>query len=97
MSKYFKLKAGIPKKEQTSWWKNIKRKKHRDRISDELCEQVKDFFLSPEVSRECPCKREAIKDKETKTIIQKNIMVLTMQEAVHKYVVSVTKILSLNR
>ena len=80
MKKYFNVRSGIPQlKNSTPWWKTNIRKQRKDRLSDETRGVVNDFFLLPEVSRECPEKKEAI--KVNKKIIQKNIMVLTLQEA----------------
>ena len=65
------------------WWLPKTRKRRRDRISDELRETVKEFYLDPNISREVPCKRECINVTENgkKKAVVKHLMTLTVKDA----------------
>lgn len=69
------------------WWMPHRRKLRKDRVSDEVRNSISNFFLSAEVSREVPCKREVIKVKEgdTTVVTQKHLMILTYREAYDLY------------
>jgi hypothetical protein len=62
----------------------------KDRIQDDIKTEISDFYLSPEVSREVPVKKECVTvvDKSTglKTKVQKQVMIMTRSEAYKKYV-----------
>ena len=61
----------------------------KDRIQDDIKTEISDFYLSPEVSREVPVKKECVTvvDKSTgpKTKVQ-NQVIMTRSEAYKKYV-----------
>ena len=65
------------------WLARKGRKPWKDKIPDEVRQEVQDFFLSAEISREVPCKREIIKvkDGDKVTEIPKHLMFLTYKEA----------------
>lgn len=78
----------IRKRKQDSdreWWRPKLRKRRKDAISELCRQQVYNFFLLPEVSRENPCKKDVIKvlDKKTGTKVPtaKQTMVITMEAA----------------
>ena len=79
---------GVPQNKNTDWWKRNTRKKRKDRLSDEIMKEVKDFYLQPDVTRQIPGKTEVIKTK-TETgeavILQKHVMVMTRAPAIHSY------------
>lgn len=57
-------------------------------ISGTVRTSVEAFFLSPEISREIPLKKEAIKVKDvtgSSKTVQKNVMVMSVQEAFGAY------------
>ena len=86
MKKYFSVRSGIPQILRKDWWKCQPRRKRKDRLREEDRRHVVDFFLSPEISREVPCKKDALKQKGSDTgLIQKNLMTLTLAEAFQEY------------
>ena len=85
MKKYFDIKRGIPQQKKGPFWEEKKRKRRRDKISDTVRDRVEAFYLSPEISRELPLKKEAMKVKDeagTVVTVQKNVMVMSMKEAI---------------
>lgn len=55
--------------------------------TEEVKEQEKEFYLSPNISREVPDKREAIKvnDKDKVLIVQRHYMSMAIQDACEEY------------
>lgn len=74
----------------TAWWSNEMRKKRKDRIKDDIKSEIREFYLSPEVNREVPVKRECVTvvDRNTclKTKVHKQVMIMTQGEAYKIYV-----------
>ena len=72
-------------KVQHEWWKQKQRKKRSDTIKADVKESVKQFFLSAEISREVPAKREVVRVKTPtgKETLQKHAMTMTLEDA-HK-------------
>jgi hypothetical protein len=71
---------------RAEWWKKKQRKTKCDVISEHVKESVKEFFLSAEISREVPSKREVVRIKTQtgqKETLQKHVMTITLEEA-HK-------------
>ena len=64
-------------------WKPDVRKRRKDRISEMTRRKVQDFYLSAEVSREVPNKKEVvcIKQGGKKEFVQKHVMIITTGEA----------------
>ena len=88
MKKYFDIKRGIPHQKNGIFWQEKKRKRRKDKIPDTVRCRVESFYLSPEISRELPLKREAMKVKDESgavVTVQKNIMVMSMKEAFGAY------------
>lgn len=81
LSSYLKIRQprdkGCKKGEQ--WWKPKARKIRKDRISESTREKAKSFFLSLEISRQVPNK------KDVKTVdgekMQQHIMTMTLSDA----------------
>ena len=73
--------------DETNWWKPNPRKRRRDRISENVKQKIKDFYLSAEISRIVPNKKEVIclKTQEEKQYVQKQVMVMTSADAFHQY------------
>ena len=69
------------------WWKVPPRHRRKDRIPETVRERVREFFLSPEVSRQVPCKKDAILQKKDGicTVTEKHIMTMTLSEAFEDY------------
>ena len=86
LQKKLDLRKEKPKKvQETEWWKPKTRKPRKDRVPDQVKERIKEFFLSPAVSREVPDKRAAIKIKDKKTskvrVVQRHYMSMSIQDA----------------
>lgn len=75
------------KTQNTSWWKQKPRKRRKDRISEAIKTRVSEFYLSQEVSREVPNKKDVlcVKQGTCKTYIQKHVMTMTSADAYHTY------------
>ena len=63
LRKYFGFTKGIPhsKIQMNPCWRETIIKKRKDSIPDDTKNIVRDFFLSNEISRETPLKKEVIK------------------------------------
>ncbi|CAH1233108.1 Hypp590 [Branchiostoma lanceolatum] len=74
-------------KEARQWWRPKLRKKRKDRIPELLKQKVKEFYLSPQISREVPDKRAAVKIKEGSKVIllQRQNMTMTIDDAYTLY------------
>ena len=86
-----KKRLGVNRKPvKSALWNNEMRGWEKDRIQDDIKTEISDFYLSPEVSREVPVKKECVTvvDKSTglKTKVQKQVMIMTRSEAYKKYV-----------
>ena len=75
--------GGHVQKSGEKWGQGKKRETRKYAISNETKEEVKKFFLMPEVSRENPCKKEVmkIKDDVGTSLQPKYTMIMTMKEA----------------
>jgi len=64
-------------KESEVWW-DPRPKKRKDRISEAIKESVNNLFLSPDINREVPDKRAAVKIKDgtKKVIVQRHYMTM---------------------
>jgi hypothetical protein len=84
LQKYFQV-SHKSRKVQHEWWKQKQRKRRSDTIKADVKESVKQFFLSAEISREVPAKREVVtvKTPTGKETLQKHVMTMTLEEA-HK-------------
>lgn len=73
----------LSKKESVKWWQPNARKKRQDGLSNQTKQRVQEFYLSPDVSREVPDKRAAIKVKENNKvrIVQRHNMTMTLADA----------------
>jgi len=71
---------------ESKWWAP-RQKRRKDQISNEIKESVQNFFLAPDISREVPDKRAAIKiqDGAKKRLVQHHYMTLTMKDAFDIY------------
>lgn len=71
---------------ESKWWAP-RQKRRKDQISNEIKESVQNFFLAPDISREVPDKRAAIKiqDGAKKRLVQRHYMTLTMKDAFDIY------------
>ncbi|XP_077869847.1 uncharacterized protein LOC144362389 [Saccoglossus kowalevskii] len=80
------LKIRKPKGLDTEkdWWKPSSRKLRKDRISEEVKENIKGFYLSPDVSREVPNKKDVLNQKHGEAI-QRHVMTMTLSEAFEQY------------
>ena len=86
--KYFKVRQVGLLQSRNDWWHLKQRKLRKDKLSPEITESVKDFFLAPEISREVPAKAEAIKMKDNNgevSLVAKHTMTMTMEEAFQQY------------
>ena len=54
------------KEANKDWWKQNPRKARKDRVSEETKLRVRNFYLSPEVIREVPNKKDVVLVKENK-------------------------------
>ena len=72
---------------KNDWWKQNPRKARKDRISEQTKLKVINFYLSPEVSREVPNKKEVIlvKENNQKEYVQKHVMLATSADAFSQY------------
>ena len=91
-SKSLRKELGVRKRKSANagnseGWEPSARKKRKDSIPEEEKEQVKEFYLSPNISREVPDKREAIKvkDKDKVLIVQRHYMSMAIQDAYEEY------------
>lgn len=86
LNKYFKVSVKA-RKPSSTWWETRQRKRRRDALDSPLKNSVKNFFLSPEISREVPNKRETVKVRKDgqKEILQKHVMTMTLEEAYKEY------------
>ncbi|XP_052806603.1 uncharacterized protein LOC128235851 [Mya arenaria] len=85
VSKYFNVSYKT-RKMINEWWKKKQRKTRCDVISDHVKQSVKEFYLSAEISREVPSKRDVVRIKTQtgmKETLQKHVMTMTLEEA-HK-------------
>ena len=73
--------------ENPEGWEPSARKERKDSIPEEVKERVKEFYLSPNITREVPDKREAIKvkDKDKVLIVQGHYMSKAIQDAYEEY------------
>jgi hypothetical protein len=84
-----KKRLGVNRKPvKSAWWNNEMREKKTE--FKMISRQKSVTYLSPEVSREVPVKKECVTvvDKSTglKTKVQKQVMIMTQSEAYKKYV-----------
>jgi hypothetical protein len=66
------------------WWQKQVRKVRKDKLSEKTRLLVKQHYLSAEVSREVPNKKEVIKVKKDdgkKEVLQKHLMTMTLEDA----------------
>ena len=66
------------------WWQKQVRKHRKDKLGDDIKLLVKRHYLSAEVSREVPNKKEVIKVKThdgKKEVLQKHLMTMTLEDA----------------
>ena len=76
------LKIRKPKqfeKGKDEFWKPRKRKERKDKLSNDVQESIKAFYLSPEISRQVPNMKDVKDDK------QKHVMTMTLAEAFDDY------------
>jgi hypothetical protein len=75
------------KKKTEHWWKRNPRKRRKDRTSEAIKSKVSEFYLSQEVSREVPNKKDVlcVKGEMSKEYVQKHIMTMTSTDAYHAY------------
>ncbi|KAJ8300504.1 LOW QUALITY PROTEIN: hypothetical protein KUTeg_022023 [Tegillarca granosa] len=67
-----------------TWWQKQVRKRRKDSLNDNIKLLVKKYYLSAEVSREVPNKREVVKVKTSdgkKETLQKHVMTMTLDNA----------------
>ncbi|KAI8487953.1 hypothetical protein Bbelb_344010 [Branchiostoma belcheri] len=71
------------KQQDKQWWRPKVRKQRKDIIPEQVKQKVREFYLSPEISREVPDKRAAVKIKEGSkvTLVQRHTMTMTLEEA----------------
>ena len=77
-------------KPEPDWWKSNwqQRKCRSDRIPDDVKSEVSEFFLSVEISRQVPDKKQVVQitdKKGEKVKVQKHLMVMTLSEAFSVY------------
>ncbi|KAK3089976.1 hypothetical protein FSP39_008135 [Pinctada imbricata] len=65
------------------WWKDVPRNPRKDKTSSQIKDQVHGFFLSPDVSREVPNKKDVLKVNGES--VNRHVMTMTMQEAHEKF------------
>ncbi len=85
--KYFQIRCDM-KIRKANWWEIKGRKKRKDRLSEAVKEQVQQFFLQPEISREMPGKSEVVIVKGEggqKTAVTKHNMSMTLEQAYMKF------------
>ena len=72
---------------KTDWWKQNPRKARKNRISEQTKFKVINFYLSPEVSREVPNKKEVIlvKENNQKEYVQKHVIIATSADVFSQY------------
>ena len=66
------------------WWQKQVRKVRKDKLSEKTQLLVKQHYLSVEMSREVPNKKEVIKVKKDdgkKEVLQKHLMTMTLEDA----------------
>ena len=70
-------------KSRDTWWEAKPRKKRKDCLKDFVKQDVAMFFMSEEISREVPNKREVvtIKGDDKKERVSKHVMIMTMKDA----------------
>ena len=77
-------------KPEPDWWKSSReQRKHRsDRIADDVKSEMSEFYLSVEISRQVPDKKQVVQiidQKGEKVKVQKHLMVMTLSEAFSVY------------
>ena len=75
------------KEANKDWWKQNPRKARKDRISEETKLRVRNFYLSPEVSRQVPNKKDVVlvKENNQKEYLQKHVMIATSADTYAQY------------
>ena len=84
LQKKLRLRGKVKKLHQEAWWKEKPRQHRKDRLSEFIRNQVRNFFRSPEISREYPNKKKVLRiknDDGTEIVIPKRSMTSTTKEA----------------
>ncbi len=84
LKKKLRLQGKIKRLHREAWWKEKPRQHRKDRLSEVKRDQVRNFFRSPEVSREFPDKKKVLRiknDDGTETVIPKRSMTSTTKVA----------------
>ena len=82
--KLFSFSHRSKKTANRQWWQKQVCKRRKDRLDEKVKILVKGYYLSPEVSREVPNKKEVVKvktDDGKKEVLQKHVMTMTLQDA----------------
>ncbi len=85
--KYFQIRCGM-KIRKTNWWEIKGRQNRKDHLSEAVKEQVQQFFLQPEISREIPGKSEVVIVKGEggqKTAVTKHNISMTLEQVYIKF------------
>ena len=86
LNKYFKVSVKGPKPRST-WWEKKQRQQRRDALDSGIMDSVNSFFLSADISRKVPNKRETVKvrNEGKREILQTHVMTMTLEEAYNEY------------
>jgi len=58
--RYLRLRRGKKDNKQPEWWKTKQRKPRKDKVKEDIKEKVHNFYLSGNISREVPNKKDVL-------------------------------------
>ncbi|CAH1791646.1 unnamed protein product [Owenia fusiformis] len=85
LGQYLGIKTLKSTDRKTEWWKVERTKKKKQQIADIVKNDIRRFYLTPEISKQLPSKKDVIKSKDG-TLLHKQTMNFTIKEAYEKYI-----------
>lgn len=73
------MRRGKKDNNQPEWWKTKQRKPRKNKVKQDIKEKVHNFYLSGNISREVPNKKDVLNIDNDR--VNRHIMTMTLSEA----------------